>query len=494
MKRRHFLKATGAFTVASAAPSFFNLPGLISSSAAAQLEAANFIMPDRLPQVINIFMYGGASELAGNLTNIPQINAASQNLYPDELLTNATPNNDGQITQNRFWRNAGGIEMEDMLAAGDMSVYRTINRLKDNTRAHRQSIFSSQKGSLNIDGSPGMGSTIAAVLEANKSSLNGSSQLNGKTLEQLVLPFVSFEGSSVAFSPDEDRVLPLQMRGLSLDEEFNNPYSRSYSSHDSEIDALIEQVVNDVQRARFAKIQGGFALRRQMETLIGGLQRAADNPLPIIPASSTADPDADADTGRLRYPDNNRFSARIRAAVTLALENQDTMFISLGGGLGSWDDHDSSLEEYAPRMQQLMAAIRAATKHIKYSDIAYGGSRDTGNIVINVHGDFGRNVNLNNSAGWDHGNNQNLYTFMGHSIRPAGALGKIVGETEIFGSASNNRLYTRPTDSSYQAEPMSIAATTYKYFGVNNPRVLTMDSVYNPEGDAALDETVPGVG
>lgn len=493
MRRRHFLKTTGAFTVAAAAPSFLKLPGLIGDAAAAQIEAANFVLPNRLPQVINIFLYGGASELAGNLTNIHHINEVSQNPYPDDLLTNINGDN-GQITANGFWRDAGGQAMEEMLSAGDLSVYRTINRVKDNTRAHRQSIFSSQKGSLNIDGSPGMGSTIAALLEANRGVLDGSSQLNGKTLDQLVLPFVSFEGTSVAFSPDSDRQLPLQLRGLSLDEGFNNPYSRGSNSHAEEIDALIRQVVNDVQKARFAKIHGGFALRERMETLIGGLQQAADNPLPTIPTGGTeVDVDADPDTGRLIYPDNNRFSSRIRAAVTLAIENSDTLFISLGGGLGSWDDHDSSLEEYAPRMQQLMAALRAATKHIKYSDAAYGGSRDTRNIVINVHGDFGRNANLNNSSGWDHGNNQNLYTLMGSAVRPAGALGKIVGETEVFGSAANNRLFTRPKNSSYQAEPMAIAATTYQYYGVTNPQALTKDSVHNPDGDGALDQTVPGV-
>jgi len=71
-------------------------------------------------------------------------------------------------------------------------------------------------------------------------------------------------------------------------------------------------------------------------------------------------------------------------------------------------------------------------------------------------------------------------------------LGKIVGKTEVFGSANENRLFTRPTDDSYQAEPMSIAASTYRYFGVRNPRVLTMDSEFNPNGDNAIDEFVAG--
>jgi len=232
-----------------------------------------------------------------------------------------------------------------------------------------------------------------------------------------------------------------------------------------------------------------------MEELIGNLQTAIDNPLPSLPANQndgSLDIDADPDTGYLRYPENNRFSTRIKAAVSLAIENQDTQFISLGDGIGSWDDHDSSIVEYAPRMEQLMGALRAAAKHIRYSDTAHGGNRDTSNIIINVHGDFGRNVNLNNSMGWDHGNNQSFYTIGGHGIRGRAALGKIIGKTEVFGSANENRLFTRPTNDSYQAEPMSIAASTYRYFGVRNPRVLTMDSEYNPDGDNAIDESVDG--
>lgn len=493
MNRRHFLKCSGAFTVASAAPGLFGLPGMVGTSQAAQLETADFLLPQRLPQIINVFLYGGASELAGNLTNIEHINSVSQNTYPRELLRSVQEEG-GQITANGFWRDAGGLAIEEMLASGDMSVYRTINRRKNNTRAHRQSIHSSQKGSLSIDIAPGMGSTIAAVLLANREQLDGSEQLGGKTLEELVLPFVSFEGSSVAFAPDPDGGLPLRMRGLSLHENFENPYSRSDSSSDAELNALIDKMIDANYRARFGAVIGGFEQRTRMEQLIGDLQAAADSPLPSSPNAVTGEPDTDIDpdTGYLRYPDDNRFSARIKAAVTLAIHNPDSRFISLGGGLGSWDDHDGAINEYVPRMAQLMTALRVAAKHIRYSDISNGGFRDTSNIIINVHGDFGRNVNLNNSSGWDHGNNQNLYTIGGQGIRSQHALGKVVGRTEVFGSAAQNRLFTKPVDGSYETEPMAIAASTYRYFGVNNPKALTHDPVHNPDGDDSIDETTAG--
>ena len=138
-----------------------------------------------------------------------------------------------------------------------------------------------------------------------------------------------------------------------------------------------------------------------------------------------------------------------------------------------------------------MEALRVATKHIRYSDSDYGGHRKTDNIVIKVHGDFGRNVNLNNSEGWDHGNNQNLYTLGGAAIRPNKALGKVVGRTNVFGPANTNRQYTEPTDGSYEAEPLAIASTVYKYFGAQNPRALTRDTEMNPDGDDAINETYP---
>ena len=102
------------------------------------------------------------------------------------------------------------------------------------------------------------------------------------------------------------------------------------------------------------------------------------------------------------------------------------------------------------------------------------------NIVINVFGDFGRNVNLNNSNGWDHGNNQNLYTIGGGDIAGR-ALGKLVGKTKRIGASGRNRQFTSPTDDSYQCEPFAIASTIFKYFGVQNPDLLT--------GEPSIDES-----
>ena len=499
MKRRQFLKSLGVLGAAMSTPAIFNNTAFIKSaqSAAIQstLDAAGFSLPARLPQIINIFLYGGPSELAGNLTNIAEINAASQNPYTaisPNILKFTNDSTGGQITSRGFWLDAGGQAMEDMIASGDMSVYRTINRRKDNTLAHRNSIFSSQKGTLEFESSGGVGTMIASVLYANKSQLDGSVLLPGRQLEDMVLPFVSFEGESTAFAVDSTPssiLLPLQLRSISLDESFANPYARAAGIADqATLDALVNKITVTETSSRYQKINDGFANRLTLESRIAGLQTNLAAPLPFIGVGVK---DAGS-TGLLTYPVNS-FSQQVKAAVTLAMQNTDSLYIAIGGGLGEWDDHDNSITRYNTRMTDLMTTLRVAAKHIRLG--TRPGNVSSNNIVILVHGDFGRNVNLNGSLGWDHGNNQNLYTIGGSDVRQGGvaALGKVVGKTERIGDTGQNRQFTQPTTDSYEAEPMSIAATVYKYFGVQNPAVLTASAAMNdPNGSVPIDETVAG--
>ena len=478
MRRRTFIKSIGAFGSAVGLPALFPGGELVRKVVAAPLlERVEFVAPTVMPQVINVFLYGGASELAGNLTNIDEINRNSQNPYPGSMLR-AVGDNEGRITRNGFWSDAGGNAMEDMLASGDMTIYRTVNRRRNNTRAHRPSIFSCLTGNLDINNSPGMGTTLAAILYRNSSALN-------KPVEDMVLPFVSFEGASTAYLSDPRNPLPWWLRSISLDQRFNNPYTRTgRGSYEDGLERLVGQMSAGSEQRYFAAY-AAFENRSRLESLIGGFAAELNNDdnLPLLP-----DGDVDAgEDGRLQYP-RTRYTARIKAAVTLAIANPDSLFITVGGGIGGWDDHNSAIDEYTGRMQDLMLTLRAATKHIRYATRPGG----TDNIIINVFGDFGRNVNLNNSMGWDHGNNQNLYTFGGAAVRPAGALGKVVGKTEWFGNSKQNRQFTRPTDDSYEFEPTAIASTLYSWFGVRNPEVLTRDGQYSPDGEKAIDETVAG--
>ncbi len=161
-------------------------------------------------------------------------------------------------------------------------------------------------------------------------------------------------------------------------------------------------------------------------------------------------------------------------------------------------------------MNDLFEVMKAAVLHIKYADVSKNGgafkvldgttTRTTNNIVINMSGDFGRRVNLNGNQGWDHGNNQNLFTFGGAGVRAGGAaaLGKVVGRTVRVGPPGTNNQVTEPAPetatapASYEAEPMSVASTVFSYFGVTNPEVLTRDDELNPDGVPAIDETQAG--
>ncbi len=472
MKRREFLKSMGLFGTTVAMPSL-----LWNQSVRAALpDGINYLAPAIMPQVVNIFLYGGPSELAGNLTNITEINANSQNPYPSYL--DPADANSG-VTPNGFWgpdsngnNSAGGDIMETLIADGDMSIYRTINRVADDNKGHGRSVTQNLVGNL-LTTNPGIGTTLTAILAQHNPF--------GKPLDDLVLPVVSFEGNSKIFNLG-DLEIPLVLRPIALDANFNNPYQRASNNeigiYDDEIEALARSV-SSAYGAKHQRVNDAFVKRSQLADFIDtNFNRTiVDNNLPVNPNHDplAPDPDTDAVTGKLIYPDTN-FGNRLKAAISLAINNPDTFFINLGsGGLGGWDDHSDALGNYANRMQNLMAALRCAVKHMKWTA--------SNNIVINVFGDFGRNVNLNNAGGWDHGNNQNFYTVGGWALdnpEQGRKLGKIVGVTERIGTPFQNRQFTSPVNGSYQCEPFAIASTIYKYFGVQNPELLT--------GEAAIDE------
>ena len=542
MNKRNFLKSVAALGGSALLPSSLNpLAMYKTASAAVDYAGATVVAPIVMPQVINIFLYGGPSELSGNLTNMSGpdgIDANSQNSYAlafNDRILNFDTNGDGTngfITKNGFWRgeartdgnnlhldngfSAGGRAMQFMLDNDHMSVYRTLMKRLDGTRSHRESLLQSFKGSLDIEGSPGVGTRIAATLYQHRAQFENNTMLAdgttfGDIVNDLLLPFVSFEGDTRAFQQDPAFQVPLLLRGLTLDQNFNNPYSRGSNSNDAALEDLLLQTgvkisADKYNNLRYSGAANSFDLRAFLESKIDNIG-TADDPanLPII--SDVVNPlvaDADAASlglvagDRLVYP-NNQYTARIRAAVTLALVNPGSLYITVGGGLGGWDDHNNGIDSYRNRMNALMEVMKAAMLHIKYADQSKNGgafttldgtTRTTDNIVINMCGDFGRRVNLNGNQGWDHGNNQNLFTFGGAGVRQGGiaALGKVVGSTERVGNPGTNDQVTEPVQGSYEAEPMSVAATVYSYFGVQNPEVLTRDDELNPVGVPAIDE------
>jgi uncharacterized protein (DUF1501 family) len=172
------------------------------------------------------------------------------------------------------------------------------------------------------------------------------------------------------------------------------------------------------------------------------------------------------DLGSDSYLLENVFAKKVETAVNILANNSDSKVITISGGdLGSWDDHNKALE-YVTRSESLFATLKSAMTHIKAL-----GKEQTINIM--VFGDFGRNVNLNASQGWDHGNLQNFYVLGGHGYFNHKG---IVGETILGSTESNNRLYLKPKANTYTFEPMSIASTLYKIYGIENPETLTNDN------------------
>jgi hypothetical protein len=469
MKRRAFLRLVGALGASAAIPRALAGDLSITSRAigtqssplsreaqAVLLDQVHYVRPTLLPKVINVYLYGGASELAGNLTNIGEINALSPIKYPNELQPSLTG---GVYTRNGFWGNAGGSLMEAMLAAGDLSLYRTVHRVVDDNRAHGRSITQNLAGSADVS-QPGMAHTLAAVLSAHDA-------FGARGPDSLFLPFVSFEGPARPYYEGDDRIaIPAGLRYVALDAALaDNPFQRRanpvlalHGADDASLDVLAAKV-SGAYGERYTEMNRSLANRARLEQFVQDQfnDKTIDAALPagvVYPATRTG--------------------KALKAAVSLAILNTDTLFISVNGAVPNWDDHNIALTNYPDRMQDLMSALYAASAHLKAR-----GRRD---VVINVYGDFGRNTALNETLGWDHGNNQNFYTLGGSAI-PGRHLGRLVGETTVVQQGAT-RLFTKPTDGSYQCEPFAIAASMYRYFGVQNPEVLT-------GGVAAIDEVTP---
>ncbi|MGD9187691.1 MAG: hypothetical protein PVI89_05745, partial [Desulfobacteraceae bacterium] len=182
MNRRSFLKLAAMSGLTAMMPPLFQT----RHAWAALPDTIQYLAPDVQPTIIHVFLYGGPSELAGNLSNIADINANSQNAYPSSL---DPDNSENDITRNAFWGEAGGNIMETLLYSGNLSIYRTINRIKADTKDHGTSVTQNLVGGLDVYG-PGIATTLAAILE----------RVNPSGIEELVMPFVSFEGESRVFN------------------------------------------------------------------------------------------------------------------------------------------------------------------------------------------------------------------------------------------------------------------------------------------------------
>jgi hypothetical protein len=442
MKRRDFLRRAATLSSTALATGLSKNAMGDSSIDFSQVNFSQDKFNQNNAQVIMVFLYGGASELAGNLTNINQIKQASQSNY-DNYFRGITP------TSNGFWQEAGGTSMESLLTSGDLNVFRTcFSQLRDDegNRSHGRCVSQNQRG-INGD------SDTAGIFSAIANTLSSNGVINQNTQ----LPFLTMEGESEFFSTPNFNLEPF-LNPVALSSRLSNPYKRNgadrwfyytsqelaignYQDNRAELDLAMDQLAENTNKS--GKIQENFKKRSSLDSFIEDIK-----------AQQTPD--------SVSYPENN-FAKRLENAIKIMSHNADTKIISLGSsGLGSWDDHNEA-RDYTNRMQDLFASLESAVAHIKAEN-----KQDS--IGIMVWGEFGRNVNLNSALGWDHGNLQNLYTLCGGNY--FNHVG-VVGETQLTESGQINRLYLKPTETSYQFEPYSVAATLYKIFGITNPDYLT---------------------
>ena len=443
MERRKFIKLSLATSAAILLPSFTYAANLDVS----QINFSSDAYTTNNAQTIMIYTYGGASQLAGNITNLDEIDSKSQSSY--DYFRGVTPTGRG------CWQEAGGTDMETMMDNGDMTLFRccySAVREDAGNKAHGECTVQNQKGTFDEDAG-GMLANLAQILQGN-----------GVVDENTLMPFVTMEGES-NFYVEGSEPLPGYLKPVGINENFDNPYARNVRNWRYYTEE--ERAISNYNRS---DADGGFdpALSGKMDTLAqsnnqegkikDAFGRRADLSNFIESIADSVTPDLGVDA----YPQND-FSQKIEAAVKLLVNNPDTKVITMGtGGLGGWDDHNDA-RNYVVRAERLFAALKSAMAHLK-------AEGKDGTVNIMVFGEFGRNVNLNSANGWDHGNLQNYYVLGGKNyFTHQGA----VGETIVEDTGSINRLYLKPKSGTYQFEPLSIAATLYKIYGVQNPEILT---------------------
>ena len=444
MQRRNFIKLSFAASASLA------LPNLLSASDVdySQVTFDKSLYENNNAQVIMVYLYGGASQLAGNLTNLDEIKEKSQSSY-DSYFRSITK------TTNNFWQEAGGTYMEDMVANGDMTIFRSCfsyEREKNNNKSHGSCTNQNQKGSFD-ESRAGIVTNMTKILSDA-----------GVISEESVMPFVTMEGDSNFYAPGSTTV-PSYLKAVGLNENLDNPYKRyvrywyEYTSEERQVDnyndnnssgfdPAFNSAMNTMAQSKNSnqKIKDAFAKREPLSNFIE-----------TIASAETPDLGDDA------YPTNSSFARRMEASIKVLANNPDTKVITMNtGGLGGWDDHNDA-RQYVTKSEDLFRTLKSAMAHLK-------ALSKENNISIMVFAEFGRNVNLNSALGWDHGNLQNFYVLGGKQyFTHRGA----VGETVLDASGSINRLYMKPKEGSEQYEHLSIAATFYKVFGITNPGVLT---------------------
>lgn len=432
MNRRDFLKLSLYAGCSSL------LPPLTSRAVAGPIDDILFdqaMYNANAAQTIIVFLYGGASELAGNFSNYAEFKDLSESNYEEYFgSTNIAP------TANQFWALAGGELMEELYSTGDLNVFRTCFsqvRWDNDNRSHGSCVSQNQRGGFD-ENAPGIVANLARILYNN-----------GIIDNNTTMPFISMDGDSTFFTRENLPMVPI-LEPFTINADLENPFKRNWARDYSDQMDILAQERNRLFNLS-PKITDAFDKRADLDAFITSILAIPD---PELGTNSLGE--------SLNY-ENLDFAKKLKNAVKILNANPDTRLISLStSGLGGWDDHNDA-DNYVLRMNQMFRSLRSAVAHIKQL-----GKTDTINIII--FGDFGRGLNLNSAKGWDHGNLQNFYVLGGKGYF---ATPGIVGETVVDATGDANRLFLKPAIDSPRFEPASIAATLYSIYGVTNPEILT---------------------
>jgi len=461
MNRRGFIKLTLVTTGSLLMPEYI----YAKTADLASISFSTGIF-DAKRQTIIIFLGGGPSPLSGNLSNFDEIEASSQKSYKSYFGSSYLSKIDGYD----LWAEAGGESMQRMLDNNEMTIIRTCyseEREKVNNKSHGTCTIQNMKGNFDTSN--------AGYL----TSLSRLMQQNGK-YNSTDLPFVSLTGENGFYSGGNG----LGLKPVSIDYRLSNPFSRNMSSSlfytneerkVSGYSATLPQVDTDFEA--LAKNNNDIEL---MNDFLDNRKTIFDKIDAISKEREVNQRDKYLST--YNYLENDTFHRTLATAIEFLDSSTTTRTITLGtGGLGGWDDHSYAQRTYTRRMNNLFQALEAGMRHLD-------GINKKNNISIIVYGEFGRNVNLNTSYGWDHGNLQNVYLLGGKDyFNHVGGTDAIVGETVVDngGKPQSGRIWLKPKNGSYWCEPLSVAATVYAIHGVQNPENLT-------GGYGAINPTVNG--
>ncbi len=461
MHRRGFLKLTLAITGSILMPRYIYADSI-------NLSTINFSVDifNENRQTIIVFLNGGPSSLSGNLSNIDEVNASSQ----EDYFSNMGENLD-KIAEYDLWGKAGGEEMKNMLDNNEMTIIRTCysaQRESVGNKAHGICTAQNMRGHFEED-RPGILTNISRVME-----------YHGK-FDEMQLPFMTLAGENDFYAGDPVNGL----KPVSLDYRLSNPFDRTMTSSIFYTVAERDARPDDAYKEIDSVLDGIFDTQAKSQNSVEVMNSFLDNRKILeskISDVSTARIDGDvADKNLLTYgyASEDSFHQTLATAIELLESNTSTRSITIGtGGLGGWDDHSYCVYNYTRRMKNLFTALEAGMRHLD-------GLGKKGKISIIVYGEFGRNVNLNASLGWDHGNLQNLFVLGGTDyFNHVGGTDAIVGETIVDngGTPKSGRVWLKPKEGSYWCEPLCIAATLYAIHGIENPEVLTNGyGIINPQ-------------